>query len=776
MNTPELNGKSHLLSPNQPQNKKRKIRWGRVMFASMIPVIIFFSILTWHLNGIIVRKFEGKKWAIPAKVYARPLEIYQGKRLSPDTLIRQLRQQGYQETQTVTLPGSFSRSANVVDVYSRGFQFPDGIEKAQQALISFSKTTITSLTSIQGKDLPLLRFDPQLIGGIYPANYEDRILVRLNQTPKYLIPALIAVEDRDFYHHFGISPTGILRAMFVNITAGRLVQGGSTLTQQLVKNFFLTNQQTLTRKIKEAIMSMLLEWHYGKHDILETYVNEVYMGQYGRRAIHGFALASQFYFAQPLQELDLAKIALLVAMVKGPSYYNPRRNPERSLERRNLILDVLAERGIVSKEEAENAKKQPLDVVSRQQIRTNDFPDYIDLVKKQLQENYNEQDLTSDGLQIFSNLDPIIQRAAQRSISSTLKSLDHNKQKELQGAFVVTNAQTGAVLALVGDRHAGFSGFNRALDAKRTVGSLLKPAIYLTALQHPDRYTLTTPIEDKKITIKESNGQIWEPKNDDDKIHGTIPLYEALTKSYNLAAVNLGMSLGIPEILKTIKSLGINAELSPYPSVLLGGISLLPFEIAQMYQTIASGGFKMPLRSIDAVLDAHGNRLKRYGLSVERTVDPDSMELLRFALGLTMTEGTGRRAYQVISPSIALGGKTGTSNELRDSWFAGYSNNIMAVSWVGYDDNSPTKLYGSSGALLVWRRFMASIPLTSVTPLPSKNIELDWVNPEKNALTESFCAGAKQFPYIKGSAPEEMNSCVAEKGRSVIKKIKSWFQ
>ncbi|MDB2384258.1 penicillin-binding protein 1B [Endozoicomonas sp.] len=761
---------------DQKPGKKRKIRWGRVALAAMIPVVIFVGVLTWHLNGIVTRQFEGKKWAIPAKVYAIPLEIYQSKRLSPNDFVRQLKQQGYQETQTVELPGTFSRSQHLISVYSRGFQFPDGVENTQHARVSFADNTITSLTDEKGSSLPLLRFDPQLIGGIYPASYEDRILIRARQTPKYLLPALLAIEDRDFYHHFGVSPAAILRAMLVNIKSGGLVQGGSTLTQQLVKNFYLTNEQTLTRKAKEAIMSLLLEWHYSKADILETYLNEVYMGQHGRRAVHGFGLASQFYFAQPLQELNLAKTALLVAMVKGPSYYNPRRHPERTLERRNLTLDVLAEQGIVSQEEVRRAKKQPLGIVSQQQLRTNDFPAYIDLIKKQLREDYNEEDLTSEGLQIFSNLNPIIQRAAQRSVSSTLKSLNGNKEKELQGALVVTNAQTGDVLALVGDRHAGFAGFNRAIDAQRSVGSLLKPAVYLAALQHPDRYTLTTPVQDKNITLTERNGRVWEPKNNDNKTYGSVPLYQALAKSYNLATVNLGMDVGINDVLNTIKRLGIQTKLPAYPSILLGGISLSPMEVASMYQTIASGGFRMPLRTIDAVLDAHGTRLKRYGLSVERTVDADSMELLRFALGLTMREGTGKRAYQSIPSSIALGGKTGTSNDLRDSWFAGYSDNIMAVSWVGYDDNSPTRLYGSSGALPVWRRFMASIPLTSAATLPTENIERDWVIPENNVRTQNVCEGARQFPYIKGSAPEEMSRCTTEKERSVIDKIKLWFQ
>ncbi len=774
--TDTLDTGDHSQPPNQPPGKKRKVRWGRVFMLFSLIIVVFMGGLAWHLNGIVTRQFEGKKWAIPAKVYARALELYEGKVLSPNALEHQLKQQGYQAVQTVKRPGTFFRSGNNFTIYSRGFQFADGVEPSTYGQVRFSHNKVISLNGKNGSSLPLLRLDPQLIGGIYPASYEDRLLIRTEQAPQYLVPALIAVEDRDFYHHFGVSPKAIARAMFTNVVAGGIVQGGSTLTQQLVKNFFLNNEQTLARKGKEAIMALLLEWHYSKAEILETYLNEVYLGQQGRRAVHGFGLASQFYFAQPLQELNLAKTALLVALVKGPSFYDPRRHPERALERRNLVLDLLAEQGLAPADEVERSKELPLEVVSREQLRTSEFPAYIDLVKQQLREDYKEEDLTSEGLRIFSNLDPIIQRAAQRSVTKTLDSLDNTKEKALQSALVVTNAQTGDVLALVGDRNSGYDGFNRAIDAYRSVGSLLKPAIYLTALQNPDRYTLTTLVNDEAVKIKEGTGGFWEPKNDDGITHGIVPLYQALVKSYNLATVNIGMDLGVDNVLNTVKALGIKKSLPTYPSVLLGAASLSPLDMANMYQTIASGGFRMPLRAIDAVLDAHSKPLKRYGLTVERTVDADSMELLRFVLGLNMLEGTGRRAYQSIDPDIALGGKSGTSNDQRDSWFAGYSGNLMAVSWVGYDDNSPTHFYGSTGALSVWRHFMASVPLTSVHSVPTEHIELEWVKPEKNVKTYRYCENAVRFPYIKGSAPKATEGCAFGKGTSVMDKIKSWFE
>ena len=613
------------------------------------------------------------------------------------------------------------------------------------------------------------------MGGIYPASYEDRLLIRLEQAPKYLVPALMAIEDRDFYTHWGISLSSIARALLVNVRAGGVIQGGSTLTQQLVKNFYLSNERTLTRKAQEAVMSLLLELHYSKDEILEAYLNEVYLGQQGRRAIHGFGLASQFYFAQPIQELSLARTALLVGIVRGPSFYDPRRFPERALQRRNLVLDVMASEGLVARAEAERSKKLPLGIVSREQMQTNAFPAYLDVVKDQLQQDYAERDLTSEGLRIFTNMDPIIQREAQGSLTRIINTIDKDK---LQGAMVVTSAQTGDLLAIVGDKRRGYVGFNRAVDARRPVGSLLKPAIYLTALEQPNKYTLTTPVKDSPIKVNDGRGGYWEPGNYDGKSRGDVPLYEALAKSYNQAATHTGMDVGVPNVLKTIRRLGIERQLPNYPSVLLGAASLTPMDVAAMYQTFASGGFRMPLRAIDAVVDANGRPLRRYNLSVERTVDPAPMELLRQSMISVMREGTGRRAYWSISQDIDLAGKSGTTNDSRDSWFAGFSGNLMAVTWLGNDDNSPTQLTGSSGALRVWTDLMQRTPISGVQPLSSDNLEYVWVQPVSNLRSSRDCQGARLFPYIAGSAPILADSCgeaIQQQEAGFFDTIKSWF-
>lgn len=750
-------------------------QWGVLLLKLGISGFAIFMAVVVYLDAIVVQKFEGKKWAIPAKVYARPLELYEGRLLKPGELQNQLTRQGYQPVRTVSRPGTFSRSGNEFIIYSRGFHFPDGTESSRYAHVRFTGNEVTRLTDRQQQALPLLRLDPQPVGGIYPASYEDRLLIRLEQAPKYLVPALMAVEDRDFYTHWGVSLSSIARALLVNVRAGGVVQGGSTLTQQLVKNFYLSNERTLTRKAQEAIMSLLLELHYSKDEILETYLNEVYLGQQGRRAIHGFGLASQFYFAQPIQELSLARTALLVGIVRGPSFYDPRRFPERALQRRNLVLDVMVSEGLVPRAEAERSKKLPLGIVSREQMQTNAFPAYLDVVKDQLRQDYAERDLTSEGLRIFTNMDPIIQREAQGSLTRIINTIEKGK---LQGAMVVTSAQTGDLLAIVGDKTPGYVGFNRALDARRPVGSLLKPAIYLTALEQPNKYTLTTPVKDSPIRVNDGRGGYWEPRNYDGKSRGDVPLYEALAKSYNQAATHTGMDVGVPNVLKTIRRLGIERQLPNYPSVLLGAASLTPMDVAVMYQTFASGGFRMPLRAIDAVVDANGRPLRRYSLSVERAVDPAPMELLRQSMISVMREGTGRRAYWSISQDIDLAGKSGTTNDSRDSWFAGFSGNLMAVTWLGNDDNSPTRLTGSSGALRVWTDLMQRTPISGVQPLSSDKLEYVWVQPESNLRSNRDCQGARRFPYIAGSAPILADNCgeaIQQQEAGFFDTIKSWF-
>jgi penicillin-binding protein 1B len=739
--------------------------------------LVMLAVFAVYLDAVVQEKFSGKRWTVPAKVYARPLELFVGQKLAKDDFLKELDALGYRRENAVAGPGGVSVAGNNIELHSRGFQFYESVEPSQRVRVRFSGDYVAGLTQAGGGNLAVARLEPLLIGGLYPAHQEDRLLIKLEQVPPYLVETLVAVEDREFFNHFGVSPKGIARAVWINATAGKLRQGGSTLTQQLVKNFYLTNERSLSRKATEAMMAVLLELHYEKKDILEAYLNEVFLGQDGQRAVHGFGLASQYFFSQPLSELKLDQVALLVGMVKGPTYYNPRRNPERALERRNLVLDVLAEQGVVSAEDVAAAKQKPLAITQRGTLADSSFPAFLDLVKRQLREDYQEQDLTEEGLRIFTSFDPILQLKAESALADTLKRLSGRKGvDEVEAGMVVTSPENGEVQALIGSRQPRFAGFNRALDAVRPIGSLIKPAIYLTALERPSQYTLTSLLEDQPFSIKGQDGQVWSPQNYDRKAHGTIFLYQGLVNSYNLSTAKLGLKIGVPEVLKTMDRLGVEQSWPAYPSMLLGAGGLSPLSVANMYQTLANGGFNTPLRGIRNVLTAEGEPLKRYPFQIQQRFDSGAIYLLQNAMQRTMSEGTGRSVYSQLPRSLALAGKTGTSNDSRDSWFAGFSQDVLAVVWLGRDDNGPTPLTGATGALQVWTDFMRKAdPLPLDMPVPD-NVVQAWVDANSGQGTDPSCPNAVQMPYIRGSQPVAGPACgIQAPVNEVMDWVRGWL-
>lgn len=740
--------------------------------------LVLFAGFAVYLDAIVQEKFSGKRWTVPAKVYARPLELFVGQKLAKDDLLKEMDALGYRRENKVDGPGGVAVSGNNISLHSRGFQFYESTEQAQQVNVRFSGGYVASLTQANGKDLAVARLEPMLIGGLYPAHQEDRVLIKLDQVPAYLVETLVAVEDREFFNHHGVSPKSIARAVWVNATAGQLRQGGSTLTQQLVKNFYLTNERSLTRKVTEAMMAVLLELHYDKREILQAYLNEVFLGQDGQRAVHGFGLASQYFFSQPLSELKLDQVALLVGMVKGPTYYNPRRNPERALARRNLILDLLAEQGVVSPEEVATAKARPLGVTQRGSMANGSFPAFLDLVKRQLRQDYRDEDLTEEGLRIFTSFDPILQLKAEDALAETFKKQAGRKgSDQVEAGMVVTNPETGEIQALIGSRQPRFAGFNRALDAVRPIGSLVKPAIYLTALERPSQYTLTSRVQDEPFSVKGQDGQVWKPQNYDRKAHGSIYLYQGLANSYNLSTAKLGLELGVPNVLKTLERLGVSRQWPAYPSMLLGAGSLTPMEVTGMYQTLASGGFNTPLRGIRSVLTAEGEPLKRYPYQIQQRFDAGAIYLLQNAMQRTMREGTGRSVYSQLPSSLTLAGKTGTSNDSRDSWFAGFSQDLLAVVWMGRDDNGPTPFTGATGALQAWTGFMRRAdPLPLDMPMPD-NVVLAWVDAATGQGSAENCPGAVQMPYIRGSEPAPGPGCgIQAPVDSVMDWVKGWLE
>ena len=733
---------------------------------------LFFAVIgglfAIYLDARITATFSDKMWDLPARVYARPLELFEGAPVKADDFAYELRVLGYRAVNSPRNPGEFSRYRDRFDLYTRGFDFPGEREASRRVLIEFADRRVQRL-SAGGSGVDLMRLDPVHIGGIYPQHGEDRALVRLNEVPETLTLGLMAVEDRDFYRHWGFSITGIARAAWSNLRSGRVVAGGSTISQQLVKNYYLTSERTIVRKLVEVVMAVLLELHYDKDQILESYINEIYLGQEGRRSVHGFELASQHYFDAPLATLGLAQQALLIGMIKGPSLYNPERNPERSLERRNVVLGVMAEQGVISVEQAAVAKAMPLGLNRQHSIRGS-FPAFLDLVRRQLRREYRDEDLATRGLSIFTSFDPVLQRQLERSTIAVMDQLDSSG--ELQSAAVVTRFDTGEVAALLGGRRAKFAGFNRALDARRPAGSLLKPAVYLAALEKPAQYSLATELSDTPLTVKTPGSPPWQPQNFDRRSHGSVTLYEALAKSYNLASARLGMTLGLADVTDMLARLGVEKGVPAVPALLLGAGEYAPIDMAVMYQSIAAGGFRMPLRSIRDIVDANGEPLRRYPLEYDRTASLQSVHLLHYALRAVMREGTGQGAYPYLGEGFDVAGKTGTTNEGRDSWFAGFSGDLLAVIWIGRDDNGSTRLTGSSGALKVWAHFMSRSSRQPLAYRMPDGVEPHWVDERNGFLTGKGCPRARLLPFIKGSEPDSRTDCAgAQKNNG----IRDWF-
>ena len=749
-----------------------------------------------YLDGVIRAEFDQKRWALPAKVYARPLELFSSMPLSADAFTQELKLLGYRDVNcpveppappvesgkrpikrkpkppetcapppgggdSPNKPGSYARQGEIFEVMTRDFAFWDGAEPARKVRLTFAGNILVDVVSLDEREAPgLLRLDPPEIAGIYPSHYEDRILLNGKELPPALLDTLLAVEDRSFFEHAGINPKGIFRALLANLRAGRTVQGGSTLTQQLVKNLFLSNERSVKRKFNEILMAILIDARYGKDDILEAYSNAIYLGQDGSRAIHGFGLASQFFFGEALENLDLHQLALLVGLIKGPSIYDPRRHPERAKERRALVLDVMVEQNLVSAEDAAVAKEMPLDVTPNAASGITAYPAFLELVRRQLRQYYKPEDLVSEGLRVFTTLDPRVQAVAENALATSLPALERSqpRARPLQGAAVVADTQTGEVLAMVGDREPKTVGFNRALDAKRLAGSLIKPVTYLTALEQPDRYTLMTPLNDSPL-VYTSGGRRWTPANYDKRYHGRVTLRDALARSYNIPAVRVGLDMDVIKVIEMLQRLGFNRALKPYPSLLLGALDASPFEIAQVYASIASGGFRIPLRAIREVTDTGGKSLQHYAMDVVKVVEPGPAYLITYAMQQVVKTGTASAMKSKLSPALNIAGKTGTTDDYRDSWFAGFSGDRLTVVWLGRDDNKPTGLSGGSGALRVWMNLMAGLKLEPLDAPPPADVENIWVEPRSGLRVGQGCGRGQPVPFVVGSEPRGSTSC-----------------
>ncbi|GAA3944651.1 penicillin-binding protein 1B [Litoribacillus peritrichatus] len=747
-------------------------RWFvKLSLVGLVCMLVFFV----YLDANLRKDLDAVQWELPAQVYARPLEIYPGKSLTLGSLVEELKALGYR-FQPHRRTGYAQTSSNSVTIFARKFRFEDELRERARVTVEFQNERVFRLL-VDGQERDIFRLEPLLVGSLFPSHHEDRQLVKIDEVPQALKQALIATEDREFYDHHGVSPKSIVRAMLANFQAGSVVQGGSTLTQQLIKNLYLTRERTYTRKIMEASMSLLVDFRYSKEKILETYLNEVYLGQDGPRALHGVMAASYFYFGVPIRELKLHQIALMVAVVKGPAYYNPKRFPERALTRRNLVLELMVKEGYIKPKVADWSKRQPIDVVKHPTRSANRFPAYLSLVHRQLKQDYSPEELSEEGLRIFTTLDPHVQWTLEKSAVASVERLARKHKSEgehYQLATVVTSVDNGEVVAMIGDRKVGFSGFNRALDAKRPIGSLAKPAVYLSALQRPEQYTLASVVKDQAFMIKTEDGQEWAPRNFDKKSHGDVLMYQAFAKSYNQATARLGLEVGLSEVVSTFRKFGFDQHVPMLPAIMLGSLSLSPYDVTRMYQVLAAEGFKTPLKVIRSVTDAEGALLESYPLDIEQVFDQKAVYLTDYAMQIAAREGTGRWLNSVIRQDQVVYGKTGTSNQQRDSWFAGVKGDYLAVTWLGRDDNAPTQLTGSSGALRIWGEFMAQLPNEPETRLVPEGVGFVWVDERTGLLTGEHCPSARLIPFIEGSEPTDSVSCAGKTQKGLLDRLMDW--
>lgn len=744
-------------------------------FRNTIYFIIILSIFSCILLFLYAMKLEkdyhlddqdlgGALWSMPARVYARSMELYRGAPISANDLENELQLLDYSKVEEVIEPQQYYRHDNSIEYYTPSFTFWDGTRSARRIQVSFADGKVTDVQNLSTfTEEPLARLDPLRIATIYPSHKQDRLLVDLKDVPPVLIDALIAAEDRNFWKHPGIDPRGLLRSFYVTFIQKSGTQGASTLTQQFIKNHYLTNEQTLARKIKEILMALVLEHHSKKKDILEGYLNEIYLGQDGQRAIHGFGLASEFYFDKDLKDLGLHEIAMLIALVREPGLADPRRHPEYALNRRNMMLDLMYERGLISIQDAELAKTLPLDVVdsetTRERVR---FPAFVDLVYQQLYQHYKPEDLTKEGLNIFTTLDPQIQQKTQKSLSDALPVLEkrHGLKKHfLQSAAVVVSTNNAEVLAVVGSRIPNEQGYNRAISAKRNIGSVVKPMVYLAAVEYPQIYSLATMLDDSPLKYKK-NGETWAPKNYGKNNHGRVMLQESLIKSYNIPTARIALDLGIKDITDTMKRVGARDNLPNYPSISLGAVGMSAFEVAQMYETFANGGYLIPLRSIREITTQDGTVVNRFDLTPIEAIKPGPHYLIVSTMQDIPRRGTAVAMKEKISPSLNIAGKTGTTDNYRDSWFAGFSGNILTVVWVGNDQNKTTRLSGSTGALRVWMDVMKNLPNEPLILKIPDGIITRTIDKQTGALAGQGCGSrAVKVPFIEGSQPTYYHSC-----------------
>lgn len=741
-------------------------------FALTISLCFVLSVIyLFYLDGVVLKKFEGQRWKLPSKIYAAPFRLSPGLDVKKAALFARLKRLSYRRVaQPVQKPGEFYQSEEEIQLYLRAFTYPNDVRPARLLRLSISSENrierIVDMDSQREQKYSLV--EPEVIGGFYEAEWEERRLVRLSEVPQILIDAVLVTEDRSFFDHPGINLKSIARAAWVNVQAGKIVQGGSTLTQQLVKNFYLDGERILKRKVHEALMALLLERRYDKDEILQAYLNEIYLGQNGIMGIYGVGQGAWFYFEKRLVDLTLGEAALLAGMIRSPNIFSPVKDVHKAIRRRNLVLEVLFSEGKITLPHYIAAREEKV-VAKKIKQRLNTAPYFTDEIRRRLTGLYPPRVLNSGGLQIFTTLDAERQRIAEETLRRGLEELEardpqlrrSDPSEALQGALVSLDPKTGAVLAMVGGRNYRSSQFNRVTDAKRQPGSLFKPIVYLTAFEQAanggEPYTPISEIDDAPIALSVGE-KLWSPENYDHTYLGPITLRAALEGSRNTATVRLSQEIGIDALVTMAQDIGITSPMKSVPSLALGSVEVSPLEIGVAYSTLASGGVFHPAVFLSGVIDPSGLSVVRergQDAVPHRVVSEEAAYLVTHLMEGVIDSGTGQGVRRLgFEPSAA--GKTGTTSQLRDAWFVGYTPDLLTVVWVGFDQSQGGRLTGASSALPIWTAFMkkASFAEPRDFEVPSgvvfKKVNANGVICEKGGVEEAFISGTEPTKTCKG--------------------------
>lgn len=677
-------------------------------------VLVALALYGAYLAIQIETRFAGRRWSIPSRIYSDVTMLYPGQVIRQSQLLDKLQRLGYRAVTTSPQnPGQYHVEQRAVEVLLRPVALPFLTRDAMRVVVNTGKWTLVSIRSVDdNKKLGLLDLEPEELLQVFGAERESRQLVTIDELPRHFVQAVLAAEDAEFYQHLGVDPLGIARALWVNIRAGKVAQGGSTITQQLAKNYFLSPERTLVRKLNELYIALLLELRYDKDEILEIYFNEIYMGQRGTVSVNGVGEAARFYFGKSAAQLGLAESATLAGLIKGPNLYSPHVNPERARQRRDRVLSAMHSQGWITQQQLDAARAEKLQPVEFAPY-TRTAPYFFDYLQEQLVELYPKQALETAGMAVYTTLDAQVQRAAEQALQHGLERLERNNSKlrredaaeRLQGAVIVMQPKTGHILALVGGRDYGQSQFNRATQALRQPGSTFKPFVFAAAL---DSLTVATRLSNTARNYAE-DVEVWSPKNYDGSEGEPVSMRQALAQSLNIPTVDLAMRIGLDRVIRSARDFGLTTQLQPRPSLALGAFEVKPLELARAYCAFAADGvLPFPL-SVREVVDDQGRLSHRRHPKIHSVTSPAKAYLVTSMLTDAVRSGTAASLVRH-GVDFPVAAKTGTTSDYRDAWFVGYTPDLLVLVWVGFDDNSSVRASGGRAALPIWAELVQQIP------------------------------------------------------------------